>query len=42
MEEKTTPNELNISPKEISALTSCRPDVRYKYTIKRIADTETM
>lgn len=42
MEDKTNPNELIISPEEISALTSCRPDVRYKYIIKRIADTETM
>ena len=42
MEEKTTQNELNVSPKEIKALMTCHPDVRYQYTIKRIADTETM
>ena len=42
MEENTSPNELNISPEEIKALTTCPPDVRYQYTIKRIADTETM
>lgn len=42
MEEKTPINELKISPKEIKTLMSCNPDVRYKYTIKRIADTETL
>ena len=42
MKEKTPINELKISPKEIEALMSCNPDVRYKYTIKRIADTETL
>ena len=42
MKEKTPINELKISPKEIKALMSCNPDVRYQYTIKRIADTETM
>ena len=42
MEENTSHNELNISPEEIKALTTCPPDVRYQYTIKRIADTETM
>ena len=35
-------NELKISQKEIKALMSCNPDVRYQYTIKRIADTETL
>lgn len=42
MEEKTPINELKISPKEIETLMSCNLDVRYQYTIKRIADTETM
>lgn len=42
MEEKTPINELKISPKEIETLMSCNPDVRYQYTIKRIADTETL
>ena len=42
MKEKTPINELKISPKEIEALMSCNLDVRYQYTIKRIADTETM
>ena len=42
MEENTSHNELNISPEEIKALTTCPLDVRYQYTIKRIADTETM
>ena len=39
MEEETSPNELKVSQKEIKALMSCNPDVRYQYTIKRIADT---
>jgi hypothetical protein len=42
MEEKTPINELKISQKEIETLMSCNPDVRYQYTIKRIADTETL
>ena len=42
MKEKTPINELKISPKEIKTLMSCNPDVRYQYTIKRIADTETL
>jgi hypothetical protein len=42
MEEETSPNELKVSQKEIKALMSCNPNVRYQYTIKRIADTETM
>jgi hypothetical protein len=42
MKEKTPINELKISPKEIETLMSCNPDVRYQYTIKRIADTETL
>ena len=42
MEEKTPINELKISPKEIETLMSCNSDVRYQYTIKRIADTETL
>jgi hypothetical protein len=42
MEEKTPINELKISPKEIETLMFCNPDVRYQYTIKRIADTETL
>lgn len=42
MEEKTSHNELNISQKEIEAIMACPLDVRYQYTIKRIADTETM
>lgn len=42
MEEKTPINELKISPKEIETLMSYNPDVRYQYTIKRIADTETL
>ena len=42
MEENTSPNELNISPKEIEAIMACPLDVRYQYTIKRIADIETM
>ena len=42
MKEKTPINELKISPKEIETLMSCNPNVRYQYTIKRIADTETL
>ena len=42
MKEKTPINELKISPKEIETLMFCNPDVRYQYTIKRIADTETL
>jgi len=42
MKGKTPINELKISPKEIETLMSCNPDVRYQYTIKRIADTETL
>lgn len=42
MEEKTSHNELNISQKEIEAIMACPSDVRYQYTIKRIADTGTM
>ena len=42
MEKTIHPNELKISPEETKALMHCHPDVRYKYTIKRIADTETM
>ena len=35
-------NELRISNEEFEALTKCQPEVRYQYTLKRIADTETM
>ncbi len=35
-------NELRISNEEYEALTKCQPEVRYQYTLKRIADTETM
>lgn len=38
MEEKI--RELEISDKEFKALNKCTPDVRYRYTLKRIADTE--
>ena len=35
-------NELRISNEEFEVLTKCQPEVRYQYTLKRIADTETM
>lgn len=35
MEEKI--RELEISDKEFKALNKCTPDVRYRYTLKRIA-----
>lgn len=34
--------ELKISDKEFEALNKCTPDIRYRYTLKRIADTEAM
>lgn len=34
--------ELRISIEEKNALIQCQAEVRYKYTLKRIADTETM
>ncbi len=34
--------ELKISDKEFKALNKCTPDIRYRYTLKRIADTEAM
>ncbi len=34
--------ELYISPEELKALMRCRPNVRYQYTLKRIADTESL
>ena len=42
MEEKISPNKLHISMQEIKAMLSCPANTRYQYTIKRIADTETM
>lgn len=33
---------LIISTEEKNALIQCQSDIRYKYTLKRIADTETM
>lgn len=42
MGKETSLNELMISNEEFEALTKCRPEVRYQYTLKRIADTETM
>lgn len=36
------PNELHIPCQEIKAMLSCPANIRYQYTIKRIADTETM
>jgi hypothetical protein len=32
--------ELEISDKEFEALNKCTPEVRYQYTLKRIADAE--
>lgn len=40
MEDKI--REVEISDKEFEALNKCTPDVRYQYTLKRIADTEAM
>ncbi len=40
MERKTNLNEMKISSQEKQALLSCSSDIRYKYSIKRIADTE--
>ena len=34
--------DLKVSTEEIKALMKCRPEVRYQYTLKRIADTERM
>ena len=34
--------ELRISTEEKKALIQCQTEVRYKYTLKRIADTETL
>lgn len=34
--------DLKISTEEIRALVLCHPEVRYQYTLKRIADTECM
>ena len=33
---------LIISTEEKNALIQCQSDIRYKYTLKRIADTETL
>ena len=33
---------LKVSTEEIKALLQCKPEVRYQYTLKRIADTERM
>lgn len=38
----TNPSEMKISKEEFMALIKCPSDVRYKYTLKRIADTERM
>ena len=35
-------NELYVSDKEFEALMKCSSKIRYSYTLKRIADTETM
>jgi hypothetical protein len=42
MGKETSLNELRISNEEFETLTKCQPEVRYQYTLKRIADTETM
>lgn len=34
--------DLKVSTEEIKALMKCRQEVRYQYTLKRIADTERM
>lgn len=34
--------ELRISTEEMNALIQCQAEVRYEYTLKRIADTETL
>lgn len=36
------PNDVIISENEFNALIKSQPDVRYRYALKRIADTETM
>lgn len=42
MVKNTNLNELYISSKEFEALNKCGSEIRYSYTLKRIADTETM
>lgn len=42
MVKDTEINELDISYKEIKALEKCNSEIRYNYTLKRIADTETL
>ena len=42
MVKNTNLNELYISSKEFEALNKCSSEIRYSYTLKRIADTETM
>ena len=42
MGEEASLNEPRISNEEYEALTKCQPEVRYQYTLKRLADTETM
>ena len=34
--------DLKISTEELKALIQCQPEIRYQYTLKRIADTECM
>lgn len=34
--------DLKVTTEEIKALMKCSPEVRYQYTLKRIADTERM
>ena len=34
--------DLKISTEELKALILCQPEIRYQYTLKRIADTECM
>ena len=40
MAKGTNLNKLYISSEEFEALTKCNPEIRYSYTLKRIADTE--
>ncbi len=40
MAKSTNLNKLYISSEEFEALTKCNSEIRYSYTLKRIADTE--
>lgn len=42
MARKSKINNLKITKQEVDSLLSCPKEVRYKYTLKRIADTETL